>query len=144
DAERPEIGLRIEGEWPRRLQADEGLLRQAFQNLLRNAVEAIPREGGEVVVSGRLERAGSQLRGELTDSGPGIPNEVLGRLFTPAVTTKEPGTGLGLAMAQKTIVCHDGAIEARNLERGGACVTVTLPVNEAELPLAAAEAGRLD
>jgi signal transduction histidine kinase len=128
DSERPGVTIAIGGEWPGTIRADEGLLRQAFGNLLRNALEAIPSESGLITVTGVLEEGGVQLRIEVADSGIGIPSEVLARLFTPFVTTKQRGTGLGLALAQKAIVSHDGAITARNAESGGACFTVTLPV----------------
>ncbi len=128
DSERSGITIAIGGEWPGSIRADEVLLRQAFGNLLRNALEAIPSESGLITVTGVLEEGGDQLRIEVADSGIGIPPEVLARLFTPFVTTKQRGTGLGLALAQKAIVSHDGAITARNAESGGACFTVTLPV----------------
>jgi nitrogen fixation/metabolism regulation signal transduction histidine kinase len=127
DAACPGLSIQVEGEWPPAVTADEGLLRQAFQNLLRNAAEALGGAGGAVSVIGRLDPDGSQWRVEINDSGPGIPAEVLDRLFTPFVTTKEHGTGLGLAMAQKAVVCHDGGITAANAAEGGARVTLTLP-----------------
>jgi len=125
---RPDVSISIEGSWPARIVADEGLVRQALGNLLRNAVEAIPAGGGRVIVTGSVEREGGMLRIEIADSGPGIPDDLLPRLFTPFVTTKEQGTGLGLALAQKAIVSHDGAITAANARRGGACFTIRLPL----------------
>lgn len=127
DAGRPGLVMRVDGDWPAAVTADEGLLRQAFQNLLRNAVEAIGESAGEVRITGLLEPDGAQWRVEVTDSGPGIPEDVLARLFTPFVTTKAHGTGLGLAMAQKAVVCHDGAITAANVSGGGARVSIALP-----------------
>ena len=87
-----------------------------------------------VTVTGSFEDGGDQLRIEVADSGTGIPPEVLSRLFTPFVTTKGTGTGLGLALAQKAMVCHDGAISARNAESGGACFAITLPMQSRGLP----------
>src|SRR5262249_38452528 len=113
DLDRPGVTIALEGEWPPTIRADEGLLRQAFSNLLRNAVEAIPSAKGLVTVTAALEEDRTQMRIEVADSGTGIPPEVLERLFTPFVTTKQRGTGLGLALAQKAVVCHDGAISAR-------------------------------
>lgn len=127
DHGRPGIRVAVTGEWPVSLRADEALLRQAFQNLLRNAFEAIPGPEGVVTVRGAMEDGGETLRIEVEDSGGGIPQEVLTRLFTPFVTTKDRGTGLGLALAQKAIVCHDGSISARNTRHGGACFVITLP-----------------
>ena len=122
------IAIAIAGQWPESIRADEALLRQAFGNLLRNALEAIPSDAGLVTVTGTLEEGGDQLRIEVADSGTGIPPEVLQRLFTPFVTTKSRGTGLGLALAQKAIVSHDGEISARNSAGGGASFVVSLPL----------------
>jgi len=124
---RPDVAIAVGGEWPDRIEADEPLVRQAIGNLLRNAVEATPHGGGRVTVTGAIEEGGETLRIEIADSGAGIPTELLPRLFTPFVTTKEQGTGLGLALAQKAIVSHDGAIAAENAPGGGARFTVRLP-----------------
>ncbi len=124
---RPDVTIVVEGEWPGRIVADEPLVRQAIGNLLRNAVEATPPGGGRVTVTGALEDGGETLRIEIADSGTGIPEDLLPRLFTPFVTTKQQGTGLGLALAQKAIVSHDGAIAAGNIPGSGACFTVRLP-----------------
>ena len=134
DLGRPGVTITVNGEWPRAIRADEGLLRQAFANLLRNALEAIPGEAGTVTVTGSVDDNGEVLRIEVADSGPGIPTEVLDRLFTPFVTTKQSGTGLGLALVQKAIVCHDGAITASNVDGGGACFAITLPTQSRGLP----------
>lgn len=131
DLGRPEVVVTIGGDWPPLLHADEGLLRQTFANLLRNAVESIPLEAGDrgrVSVTAALDPEAGLVRIEVADTGPGIPPELLGRLFMPFVTTKEKGTGLGLALAQKAIVCHDGSITAGNTEQGGARIVITLPV----------------
>jgi signal transduction histidine kinase len=122
------VEISLGGEWPPRIHADEALLRQAFHNLIRNGVEAAragppPRK---VSVSGRTGRGAVTI--DLIDSGPGFPPEILSKLFTPFVTTKERGTGLGMALAQKVIVSHDGGIEAGNREEGGGRVTATLPL----------------
>ena len=123
------ITIALAGHWPESIRADEALLRQAFGNLLRNALEAIQSDAGLVTVTGTLEEGGDQLRIEVADSGTGIPVEVLERLFTPFVTTKSRGTGLGLALAQKAIVSHDGEISARNSAGGGASFVVCLPLH---------------
>ncbi len=136
DAGRASVRIEVDGAWPPIIQADEALLRQAIQNLLKNALEATP-EGGTVRVTGAHDPARGLVRVQVQDAGSGFPPEVLQRLFTPFVTTKPRGTGLGLAMAQKAVICHDGAIDVVNGERGGACVTVMLPlVAAASRPLA--------
>ena len=79
------------------------------------------------------------VRIEVEDDGPGIRDDVLPHLFAPFFTTKEKGTGLGLALVQKTAVVHDGRVEVRNGVRGGACFALILPAR----PGAAASAGPL-
>jgi len=130
---RPDVTITVEGEWPERLVADEALVRQALANLVRNAVEAIPGGAGLVSIKGGIEAGGRLLRIEVEDSGTGIPPEILERLFTPFVTSKPEGTGLGLALAQKAVVSHDGAIDAGNRSpSGGATFTVRLPLDRQE------------
>ncbi len=111
---------------------DEGLLRQALLNLTRNAAEAcsLTAGGGRVAVCGEIvhgEEAGFQ-RISVTDNGPGIPANVLPKLFRPFFTTKAKGTGLGLAVVQKIVVQHGGKVQVRNRPGGGAEFIVTLPI----------------
>jgi PAS domain S-box-containing protein len=113
------------------VEGDEVLLRQAFSNLGRNAVEAcvdahvVPR----VTVSGVLDRAQGTLRITVADNGPGVGAAVAATMFRPFVTTKARGTGLGLALVQKIVVTHNGRVSASNADAGGARLTVTLPVS---------------
>ena len=115
-------------------------LRRAFQNLLLNAVEAVR----ETVLTGPPERlpvaikvAPTDLQGRpavqvtITDRGPGIAPDAIGRVFEPYFTTKAHGTGLGLAIVRQTILDHGGTITAGNAPGGGAAFTVTLPVERA-------------
>ena len=64
----------------------------------------------------------------MEDRGPGIPEEMLGQLFEPYVTTKPKGTGLGLAIVKKIVEEHGGSLQAENLSEGGACMVIRLPV----------------
>ncbi len=96
---------------------------QVFLNLVKNAAEAAPADGGEVVLSTgyqhgvRLAVPGSDSRMHLPlvvsvqDNGPGIPEDLRGQLFDPFVTTKSSGTGLGLALVAKIVGDHGGVIE---------------------------------
>jgi PAS domain S-box-containing protein len=127
----PQVKIRYEGTFGD-AGGDEGLLRQALLNLARNAAEAcaVTADGGRVVVRGDI------LHGEETefqrisvvDNGPGIPANVLPKLFRPFFTTKAKGTGLGLAVVQKIIVQHGGQVEVRNRPEGGAEFIITLPM----------------
>ncbi len=111
---------------------DEGLLRQALLNLARNAAEAcaITEGGGRVVVHGEIVQSDETefQRISVCDNGPGIPPNVLPKLFRPFFTTKAKGTGLGLAVVQKIVVQHGGQVEVRNRPEGGAEFIVTLPL----------------
>ena len=104
--------------------ADEQQLRQALLNLLRNAGEAM-------VAGGRLEltlrEAGAQVELRITDSGQGIAPEHLARIWEPFFSTKEHGTGLGLALTQQIIVEHGGTIDVESQVGRGTTFIVRLP-----------------
>jgi signal transduction histidine kinase len=74
-----------------------------------------------------ISPAPDMCRVVLTDSGPGIPPEIRARLFTPFVTTKARGTGLGLSTVKRLIEAHQGEIRVESPDAGGARVTVLLP-----------------
>jgi signal transduction histidine kinase len=112
------------------VEGDEVLLRQAFSNLCRNALEACTGAPPRIVVEGVAD-AGGILRVSVSDNGPGVDPAVASRMFRPFFTTKARGTGLGLALVQKIIVTHNGRVSAANAEGGGACLTVTLPLRVA-------------
>lgn len=119
--------VEIRGEFPT-VDGDDVLLRQAFSNLLRNAVEACvdasiqPR----IVIEGRVD--GGNVRVTVDDNGPGIAVSDRERIFRPFVTTKGRGTGLGLALVQKIIVTHNGRIQVATSAAGGASLQVVLPL----------------
>lgn len=108
------------------VEGDEVLLRQAFSNLCRNALEACVGVPPRIVVEGTAESG--VLRVSVSDNGPGVDPAVATRMFRPFFTTKARGTGLGLALVQKIIVTHNGRVTATNAEGGGACLTVVLPL----------------
>jgi two-component system, NtrC family, sensor histidine kinase HydH len=111
------------------VDADDVLLRQAFSNLLRNAVEACQPTGvpPKVHVEGTLDRVQGVARVSVHDNGPGVDREVRERIFRPFFTTKKNGTGLGLALVQKIVVNHNGRVTIGSSASGGACFQVTLP-----------------
>jgi two-component system, NtrC family, sensor histidine kinase HydH len=121
--------LDVSGDFPV-LHGDDVLLRQAFSNLVRNAVEAC-REAGvppRVAIAGRLDADGRAVRITISDNGPGIAPELRERIFRPFFTTRRTGTGLGLSLVQKIVVTHNGRVQARESRDGGACLEVTLPL----------------
>ena len=112
------------------VEGDEVLLRQAFSNLLRNAVEACAGTSAAAVVAIRSEIDAAQKVSRITvnDNGPGIPAASRERIFQPFFTSKRDGTGLGLALVQKIIVFHNGRVVAGTSPDGGASLQVTLPL----------------
>jgi nitrogen fixation/metabolism regulation signal transduction histidine kinase len=114
-----------------RIEADPVRLRQVVHNLIKNAQEALAEsEGGAIHVRTKLFMQPDCRMFELqvTDNGPGFDPELLGRVFEPYVTNKVKGTGLGLAVVKKIVEEHGGMIWAENLENGGGCVRLQLPL----------------
>src|SRR5690606_19344458 len=95
---------------PRAL-ADEGQLRQVFLNLLRNSREAMA-AGGTLTVRSRAQDG--EVEVELSDTGRGMPPEVRERIFEPFFSTKERGTGLGLAVSRQIVQAHGGSIRCES------------------------------
>ncbi|MEO8259359.1 MAG: ATP-binding protein [Acidobacteriota bacterium] len=114
------------------LEGDEVLLRQAFSNLLRNAVEACAGAAMApvIVVESELIPAAKSSRISVNDSGPGVDPAARDRIFRPFFTSKRAGTGLGLALVQKIIVFHNGRISVGTSPQGGASFQVTLPLED--------------
>jgi two-component system sensor histidine kinase HydH len=117
-----------------RAAIDAEQLRQVLMNLLRNATQAVGQQGTVTVAtrarSGRGARgAGDDAFVEITvsDTGPGISRVVLEKLFLPFFTTKEKGTGLGLAVSQRIVQGAGGRIEVRSTEGKGSTFSVVLP-----------------
>jgi len=119
----------VSGTFPE-LQGDEVLLRQAFSNLGRNALEACAAADAApaITISGRVDPAARAVRIRVTDNGPGVDAALRDRIFRPFFTTKREGTGLGLALVQKIVVTHNGRVAAGNAPSGGAQFEVTLPI----------------
>ncbi len=108
--------------------ADQDRVRQVMVNILKNAVDA-SQTGGTVTVG--LEERGGDVSIRVTDSGPGIPQEAMEKIFDVFYTTKKNGTGLGLAISRKIADAHGGALTAGNNAGGGATFTFTLPLGGA-------------
>ena len=119
------------------LLGDQEKLTQVALNILRNAVEAVKETpGAEIVLETgvaplRLRQAGGRTvplaRIAVRDNGPGIPESMLMRLFTPFATSKAQGTGLGLAISRRIVEAHGGRIEVRN-HGNGAEAALFLPL----------------
>src|SRR6059036_1422299 len=98
-------------------------LRRAFANLLRNAAEAM---GGHGPIEVGVAKDGQGVLVTIADHGPGIPEEQRQRVFEPYFTTKQDGTGLGLALVRQTIEAHNGTIRVSETAGGGATFSIVL------------------
>jgi signal transduction histidine kinase len=121
------------------IRADASQLAQVFMNLVLNAAEATP-EGGRITVSASKLTFQESVEVRISDTGCGIPPDILPHVFDPFFTTKKgKGTGLGLSISQAYLRSHDGEIRADSVVGHGTTITVTLPIRQ-ELPDEAAKA----
>ncbi len=107
-----------------RLRVDPQLFGEVFGNLLRNAAEAC---GGHGHVDVRGEARGAGLRIEVADDGPGVPANMREEIFKPFRSSKEYGTGIGLAFCRKVVESHGGTIDLVARPGSGACFRIDLP-----------------
>jgi signal transduction histidine kinase len=107
------------------IRGDEEQIRRVIQNLLLNAIDAMP-AGGALAIMTR--RSNGVVRIDVSDSGEGLGEEERSRLFTPYYTTKQHGTGLGLAIVQSVVADHAGKIWVDSAPGQGATFHIELPV----------------
>ena len=147
------LRLELDGPLPA-VHVDPGQYRQVLHNLIRNAHEALAnRDEGDgpsapdsiTIRTRQVSRRGRDyVETQVDDHGPGIPAEVMAKLFEPYVSSKPRGTGLGLAIVKKIVEEHDGNVTAANRPDGGASLIVQLPAaagDAAPRQLAAASGG---
>jgi len=127
-AESRGVSLEIDAAAAHSAHVDPAQLRQALDNLVRNAVEATP-DGGRVSVAAQVRRGGHLI--EVRDTGRGIEPDHRAKIFDLYFTTKPEGTGVGLAVTQQIITAHGGAIEVDSEPGAGTTMTVRLPRGEA-------------
>jgi len=113
----------------RSVQADGGLLRRVLTNLLTNAVQAMP-DGGFIIVEGSAVRGMAKV--SVSDTGQGISEENLKKIFQPLFTTKAKGTGLGLAVCKRLIEAHGGEITFSTKQGVGTTFNVMIPLRHGE------------
>ncbi|MGA3176825.1 MAG: HAMP domain-containing sensor histidine kinase [Candidatus Acidiferrum sp.] len=118
------------------IDADSDLLHRAFQNLVLNALDAMPAGG---TITFKSSDAGESLRIEVADTGKGLTPEECSRLFTPYYTTKQLGTGLGLAIVQSVVSDHHGSISVSSEEGRGAAFRIDLPKRQSGVVVKARE-----
>jgi signal transduction histidine kinase len=123
--EQNRIAVRTElaGDLPE-IPADPDLLQRALQNLVLNAIDAMP-QGGELTI--RTRALGDHLELLVSDTGSGLTEEECSRLFTPYYTTKQHGTGLGLAIVQSVVSDHGGKISVESTKEKGTTFRIELP-----------------
>jgi two-component system sensor kinase FixL len=124
DAAHRDVRITIAGTAPK-IMADAELLKIAFVNLLINGAQAMQGRGDIRIV---VAVEDGFCRIAIADSGPGIPAEVRDKLFTPFVTTKARGTGLGLSTVKRLVEAHQGRIRVDSPPGGGTTVTIDLPL----------------
>jgi signal transduction histidine kinase len=123
------------------IDADADLLHKAFQNLVLNALDAMPAGGTLTLRTFEHER---NIRLEVKDTGKGLTPEECSRLFTPYYTTKQQGTGLGLAIVQAVVSDHHGTISVTSDEGRGTSFRIDLPQRQAMQRTATPEAPAVD
>jgi two-component system sensor histidine kinase HydH len=122
-------GVAVHCDWPAQLpqaQADAPALEQALDNLIANALDAMP-QGGELRLS--VEPRGQGLRVTVADTGVGISPEDLERVFTPFHTTKRTGLGVGLPLARRSIERLGGSLRLESTAGAGTRALLDLPLN---------------
>ncbi len=105
--------------------ADRDLLEPVVMNLLRNAFQAtVDIDAPHIELRGRLNRRGNVVI-EVIDNGPGIPDDIARKIFVPFFTTKQEGSGVGLALARQVMTAHGGFVRLVESDNGGATFTLT-------------------
>jgi signal transduction histidine kinase len=127
EAQDKQVTLVLRNEPPNSpLLIDQKRLHHVFTNLIHNAADVMP-NGGQIFFS--FENTGAEIITSLEDTGPGIPSEILPRLFeTFATFGKENGTGLGLSICKRIIEDHHGWIRAQSETGRGAIFSFALPL----------------
>jgi PAS domain S-box-containing protein len=114
------------------VKADPRAIEQVFVNLISNAIQAMEEKGGSLNVKmnpADPQTSPPQCEIIIADSGPGIPDDVIGHIFEPFLTTKSSGTGLGLAITKRIVSAHEGNIFVESFP-GGSMFHVLLPIVE--------------
>lgn len=111
---------------------DPDRMTEVINNLVGNALQALGGKGGTITVTTRRTEEGAEIR--VSDTGPGLPEQVLRRLFEPYVSTTQGGTGLGMAIARRIVLDHGGRIEAGNRPGLGAEIRILLPWGASRAP----------
>ncbi len=123
-----ELDRQLDEQLPR-VNLDEKYIKQALLNLIKNAVSAMP-DGGVLTISTKRENEFVVLK--IRDTGTGIPDDIIDKIFEPYFTTKDFGSGLGLTVVYKIIKEHLGEISLKSKEGEGTCFTIHFPIPQKE------------
>ena len=138
DAARQGVTIEQElGSEPLRVKVDADLVKQAVLNIVINGVQAMT-AGGTLTL--RARRARNVALVEIADQGPGIPPEIRDKVFNLYFTTKEKGSGIGLAMSYRVMQLHNGSLEFDSVPGGGTTFRLQFPLSEARSDTPAQEA----
>jgi len=108
---------------------DEKWLGQAFLNCILNSIEAMP-NGGNITISANHNQGTSKIEVVFVDTGTGIPDDIIHKIFNPFFTTKEEGVGLGLSLVYQIMKDHNGEIKIEAIETQGTRVIFNFPIPE--------------
>jgi PAS domain S-box-containing protein len=123
-----ELVEQLEEELPT-LELDEKYLKQALLNLVKNAISAMP-EGGELLIATR--HTGDEVELSISDTGVGMSDDVMAKIFEPYFTTREDGTGIGLTLVYKVVKEHMGDISVVSQPGKGSSFSLLFPVPQRE------------
>lgn len=130
----PKHKITLSGRADIMLKVDSNRFRQVLHNLIKNAIEASEEANMSVIIDIHYHivqvKAKNWAELSIRDSGPGIPDDMMGKLFEPYATSKVRGTGLGLAIVKKIIDEHQGFVSTENLAPIGACILIRLPLEK--------------
>lgn len=130
EIERRGVVARLNAAEPVAVRADPVAIDQIVHNLIANALQAMDRQpGGPRQLQLSVQRDGREAALGVTDSGPGLPPEVLSRVFEPFFSTRDGGLGLGLTLAESLAQAQGGRLSAANAPGGGAHFTLHLPLH---------------
>ncbi len=138
DPQKDGISLRVQIQPGLMVEADQIQLEHVLLNLLINARQAMLGKGGSLTIKASLCETGNEMRISIADTGPGIPEKLLPKIFQPFFTTKGTvrkgevrGTGLGLAICKEIVEHHQGRIDVQSEIGKGTTFTVHLPSAQA-------------
>ena len=111
------------------VKGDKRSLEQVFTNIIQNGINAMKSKGGKLSIRIASQPKAGTVSVDISDTGPGIPAEIVDHIFEPFFSTNQDGTGLGLAITKQIVNVHNGQITVNSVP-GGTVFRVTLPVEE--------------